>query len=72
MPIFKMKCRQCGEIFEVLFKSSNTQAVCNKCNSSDLEKLPSEIAVVSKSNPCLNAPVCPGASCCGGKCGGHL
>ncbi|MBR2723720.1 MAG: zinc ribbon domain-containing protein [Lentisphaeria bacterium] len=74
MPIFKMKCRQCSGVFEYFFKSSSSKAVCPQCNSDDLEKLPSEIAVLSKNtNSCPNAPACPNASpcCCGGTCGGH-
>ena len=69
-----MKCRQCGEIFEYLFKTASSKGVCPRCSSEDLEKLPSEIAVLNKnSNPCANASVCPNASpcCCNGCCGGH-
>lgn len=72
MPIFKMKCRRCGEIFEALFKTAASTVVCSKCGSADLEKLPSEIAVINKNNSCHNAPVCPSGGCCGGHCGGHL
>ena len=42
--------------------------------STNLEKLPSQISVISNTVPaCPNAAVCPGASpcCCNGKCGGH-
>lgn len=72
MPIFKMKCRKCGAVFEALFKTASPTVLCENCNSDDLEKLPSEIAVLNKSNSCPNAPVCPSGGCCGGHCGGHL
>ncbi|MBR1967410.1 MAG: hypothetical protein IKA22_12460 [Lentisphaeria bacterium] len=74
MPIFKLKCRQCGNIFEYFFKNTEETAVCGNCNSTNLEKLPSQISVISNTVPaCPNAAVCPGASpcCCNGKCGGH-
>ena len=74
MPIFKLKCRKCGIVFEYLFKNADEKVICGLCKSDDLEKLPSQIAVLSKSAPsCPNADSCPGASpcCCSGKCGGH-
>lgn len=72
MPIFKMKCLDCGTVFEALFKTSSAVVHCAGCGGSSLEKLPSEIAVLDDNNSCPNKNLC-GANapcCCSGNCGG--
>jgi len=40
MPIFEYKCKNCGHKAEFLEKSSKkTKHVCEKCGSSDMQKL---------------------------------
>jgi putative FmdB family regulatory protein len=45
MPIFEYRCKNCGEKFETLVFSSQTEPVkCEKCGSDQTEKLMSAFA----------------------------
>jgi putative FmdB family regulatory protein len=48
MPLFSFHCRACDAEFETLVRSSDTPQ-CDKCGSTDLEKLPGSIAPAGKS-----------------------
>jgi len=74
VPIFEYRCNKCGHIMEFLEKTRTPKKhKCQKCNSSDLQKLLSGFAVgQSKSaNPACES--CPGgpsptSACSGGAC----
>ena len=72
MPIFEYKCNDCGKVIEFLEKSSKPQKhKCDKCGSSNMQKMLSGFAVQNKSSsPC---DICPGPSQaeCGGMCDGQ-
>ena len=63
MPIFEYKCNKCGHVMEFLEKTSGSpKNVCQKCSSSDLQKIYSGFAVgQSKSarQKCQNCPSSP-------------
>lgn len=73
MPIFEYKCEQCGHAMEVLHKSHKVaRQTCEKCGSSDLQKLFSGFAVGKASespacDSCSALPAC-GGGCPGGTC----
>jgi putative FmdB family regulatory protein len=51
MPIFEYRCKNCGEKFETLVFSSQTEPVkCEKCGSEQTEKLMSTFASSGVSN----------------------
>jgi len=61
MPIFEYKCSRCGHITEFLVGGDNTKKLkCQKCGSSDLEKLFSAFAVgkLKGSSYCDACPTC--------------
>jgi putative FmdB family regulatory protein len=41
MPIYEFKCLKCGELMEMLFKSSNDQVEmkCSACGSMSMERV---------------------------------
>jgi putative FmdB family regulatory protein len=65
MPIFEYKCKKCGHITEFLEKSSNPRKhVCEKCKSSDLQKLLSTFAAGrSSSSTSQSNGSCPTGTC---------
>jgi len=69
MPIYEFRCKKCGEILEVLTKSSNDKLnlKCKKCGSQNLEKLVSAASVVTKSESKASYSTRCGNSspCCG-------
>ena len=65
MPIFEYKCKKCGHKMEFLEKSSGgPKHVCERCKSSDLQKLFSGFSVGqgNKSSPRGNES-CPTGTC---------
>ncbi len=65
MPIFEYKCKKCGHITEFLEKSSNPRKhVCEKCKSSDLQKLLSTfVAGHNSSSTSQGSDSCPTGTC---------
>ncbi|MFC1634969.1 zinc ribbon domain-containing protein [Planctomycetota bacterium] len=74
MPIFEYKCNNCGHTMEFLEKSGTSQKhTCEKCHSTDLQKLLSGFAVgqsKSMSQACESCPSgpCPSDMCQTGAC----
>ena len=61
MPIFEYKCQKCGHKMEFLEKnSSRSEHVCEKCGSSNLQKLFSDFSV-GKDGQSNNS--CPTGTC---------
>ena len=49
MPIFEYRCRECGENFEAIVKSSSVRVACTSCGGKKVEqKLATFYAVTSK------------------------
>jgi putative FmdB family regulatory protein len=73
MPIFEYRCRECGESFEAIVKSSSARMVCKSCGSKRVEQLLSVFAVAGGSSTATAAAE-PGPCACGaprrGMCGG--
>ncbi|MBN1392899.1 MAG: zinc ribbon domain-containing protein [Sedimentisphaerales bacterium] len=64
MPIFEYKCKKCGHITEFLEKTSNPRKhVCEKCKSSDLQKLLSTFAAGRSSTTSQGNGSCPTGTC---------
>lgn len=61
MPIYEFKCKECGKVSEVLFRSwEGASGICPQCGSSDTERLLSGgYSIRTESDPA------PGATCCG-------
>ncbi|NQT02084.1 MAG: zinc ribbon domain-containing protein [Planctomycetes bacterium] len=74
MPIFEYRCNGCGHIMKFLEKTRTPRKHnCEKCNSSDLQKLLSGFAVgqsKSAGQACESCPSgpCPTDSCSTGAC----
>jgi putative FmdB family regulatory protein len=49
MPIFEYACKSCGKEFEALVLPTTAAPACPKCQSTDLEKLISRVAIKSDS-----------------------
>jgi len=71
MPIFEYRCRECGTQFEKILLSAAEPVECERCQSSDLERLLSVFAVAGPAT--ANAAAEPGPCPCGaprrGMCG---
>ncbi len=66
MPIYEFKCKKCGKVFEVLFRSRDEKLkiCCPDCNSEKAEKLFSVFgSKVEKDMPAAAAPPPCAASC---------
>ena len=64
MPIFEYKCSKCGYKMEFLERgSSKGKHICEKCGSSDIQKLFSTFSATISSKPAS------GGSCPTGTCG---
>jgi len=62
MPLFEYRCRECGEISEILVQArSKEKPACEHCGSTDLEKLLSTAAVHVRGN---GPAACPPGGCC--------
>jgi putative FmdB family regulatory protein len=67
MPIFEYKCNKCGHKTEFLEKSSGkNKHICEKCGSSDMQKLLSSFSVGQSSQ---GSDSCPTGTCPTGICG---
>ncbi len=61
MPIFEYKCNKCGQKTEFLEKSSSkSKHVCEKCGSSDMQRLFSAFSVGQSSQ---GSGSCPTGTC---------
>ncbi|MGI5835476.1 MAG: FmdB family zinc ribbon protein [Chloroflexota bacterium] len=77
MPIYDYRCSDCGQVVEVLIRSSSDPVRCPSCDSLKMEKLPSA-GHIARSNSAgghtccdreerCDAPPCGsqgGGSCC--------
>jgi putative FmdB family regulatory protein len=65
MPIFEYKCNKCGHTMEFLEKSgSGHKHTCERCKSSDLQKLLSSFAAGhSSSSTSQSNGSCPTGTC---------
>jgi putative FmdB family regulatory protein len=75
MPIYEYKCNGCGNNFEKLVSaSSQTDVMCEKCGSSQVDKLMSVVGGIQmgggKDANCPAAPACgaTGSDCSSGSC----
>ncbi|HIE17091.1 MAG TPA: zinc ribbon domain-containing protein [Dehalococcoidia bacterium] len=59
MPIYDFKCRQCGEVSEILLRDSGQTARCSNCGSEDVEKLFTTSYLIT------TEPKMSGTTCCG-------
>jgi len=67
MPIFEYKCDKCGYKTEVLEKTGGKgKHVCEKCGSSDMQKVFSHFSVGQRSQ---GNNSCPTGTCPTGTCG---
>lgn len=62
MPIFEFRCKDCGKVFEVLFKSSDEKlkVTCPACKSAKSEKM---LSVFSGKVEKPSMPAGPCSSC---------
>jgi len=66
MPLFEYRCRQCGEKSEILAKAdSKEKPACQKCGSTDVEKLFSSPEVHVKGGPTATPDCGREVLCCG-------
>ena len=66
MPIFEYKCNKCGHKTEFLEKSAGkSKHICEKCGSSDMQRLFSGFAVgqSSKGSGSCSTGTCPTGTC---------
>ena len=65
MPIFEYKCNRCGHKMELLEKSSSSRKrVCERCQSSDLQKLFSGFSIGQGDKSALRGnESCPTGTC---------
>ena len=70
MPIYEYHCEDCSTDFQelVLSRGAEVDVVCNKCQSSNITRLLSGVAVKTGSS---SSPSSPGPQSSGGGCGGH-
>jgi len=63
MPIFEYKCKKCGHKMEFLEKAGRSEKhSCEKCGSSDLQKLFSTFSATSSSKS-SGSSSCPTGTC---------
>jgi len=69
MPIFEYKCEKCGHKVEFLEKSGGkNKHVCEKCGSSDMQKLFSGFSVGQSNSNSQSGLSCPTGTCPTGTC----
>ncbi|MBD3387033.1 hypothetical protein GF407_19170 [candidate division KSB1 bacterium] len=61
MPIYEYSCRSCGHLFEKLVSASNGAITCERCDSSDVEKM---ISIVGGIFSHGHNKECPVETCC--------
>ena len=59
MPIYDFRCRECGNVSEVLLRDADKRVRCTNCGSENMERLISASHVVKTDVPA------PGNTCCG-------
>ena len=70
MPLYEYHCGSCGRDVELLQRSSDQQAVCPECRSTDLSRLLSVTARSTSAAADRELPVgCGRSQCCMGHCG---
>jgi putative FmdB family regulatory protein len=70
MPIFEYRCRDCGSKFEKILLSQAEPVRCQRCQSSDLDRLLSVFAVSgSGGQPASEGGPCPCGAPRRGMCG---
>lgn len=70
MPFYDLKCKKCGEEFNVMAKMSERDQKtikCPKCSNNELETVFKSVNIV-QSRKSSDAPACPNAHVCGCKC----
>lgn len=70
MPFYDLKCKQCGEEFNIMAKMSERDQKlikCPKCGSNELDPIFSSVNIVQSRKS--DVPSCPNAHKCGGCCG---
>lgn len=62
MPIYDYQCSDCGEVFELMvrFSETNQAQICPKCESEKTQRLLSMVASFKGSSSDSNSP---GSSC---------
>jgi putative FmdB family regulatory protein len=73
MPIYEYRCEPCHHSFEVFLATSSEQALCPRCQGTQLQRLMSSFATVgarAASAPSPAAPA-PRSGGCGGGCSCH-
>ena len=71
MPFYDLKCRQCGEEFNIMAKMSEREqklVKCPKCGSNDLDPVFNKVNII-RSAKSPDAPSCPNIEKCGCRCG---
>lgn len=64
MPIYEIKCRDCGRVGEVLVLQSGPALVCPDCGGANTEKLMSAPSSLT-GRPGLDLPGSGDRACCG-------
>ena len=60
MPIYEYKCQECGEVSEILLRSTDSQAArCPNCGSHNLDRLLSVPSLLK------GRAAASGTTCCG-------
>ena len=70
MPFYDLKCKNCGEEFNIMAKMSEREQKlikCPKCGNTDLDPILSNVNIIQSRKS--DVPECPNAQRCGGCCG---
>ncbi len=60
MPVYDIKCKECGKISEILFRGADNQSIyCPGCGSENVERLIASSYMIRMETPT------PGKTCCG-------
>ena len=60
MPVYDIKCNECGEVSEILLRSADNQCIhCPGCGSENVERLIASSYMIRMETPAL------GKTCCG-------
>lgn len=69
MPFYDLKCKYCGEEFNIMAKMSEREQKlikCPQCGSNDLNPIFSSVNIIQSRKS--DAPACPNIHKCGGCC----